>query len=64
MGKEHEDQHIHLNVYMNPVAVFGKEKKNPQYFKASMYSGLDYTTEKNGSPLQYPCLESPMDGEG
>ena len=28
-----------------------------------MYSSLDYTTEKNGSPLQYPCLESPMDGE-
>ena len=45
MGREHEDQHIYLYVYINPVAVFGKEKKT-QYFKASMYSSLDYTTEK------------------
>jgi len=46
MGREHEDQHIYLYVCINPVAVFGKEKKKPQYFKASMYSSLDYTTEK------------------
>ena len=27
MGREHEDQHIYLYVCINPVAVFGKEKK-------------------------------------
>lgn len=49
MGREREDQHIYLYVCVNPVAVFGKEKKKPQYFKASMNSRLYYWKKKRNA---------------
>ena len=44
MGREHEDQHIYLYVCINPVAVFGKEKKTHNILR-HLWT-LDYTTEK------------------
>ena len=56
---------IKLKFFPDVIGVLqnSKQEENTNFFKGLYQEGLsDVFGEGNGTPLQYSCLENPMDG--
>ena len=58
-------ERLHQNAFLspNPVYISKKEITAMNFHYLSLHITRSHNGEGNGTPLQYSCLENPMDGE-